>query len=77
MALSLGWDLVVPIAAGALLGYWLDRNYQTGPGMTAVALLLGAAAGYVNVIRLLRRLDRSLRRRPSQDDEREGARWVH
>jgi F0F1-type ATP synthase assembly protein I len=49
-----GWELGVPIAAGALAGYSLDQRYHTGAAVTAVLLLLGVLVGWYNVVRLIR-----------------------
>ncbi len=39
--------------AGYLLGDWLDRRFGWSPAMTLLFLLLGSAAGFVEVFRLL------------------------
>lgn len=53
--IPLGWELAVPIAAGAVLGHWLDSRYQSGPAWTFFLLLVGAAAGFYNVLKLIQR----------------------
>lgn len=53
-ALSMGWELVVPIAAGALAGHLLDQRYHTGAAVTASLLILGVLVGWYNVVRLIR-----------------------
>jgi F0F1-type ATP synthase assembly protein I len=65
--------LAVPIAEGALLGYWLDRRYHTGPVVTMVTLIVAAIAGYANVIRLIRRLNGDSRRAAPRYPEQDGA----
>lgn len=55
-AVSLGWELAVPIGAGAVLGHYLDLRYHTGHAVTLVLLFLGVIAGYCNVVRLVRRV---------------------
>lgn len=57
MALSLGWDLAIPIFAGVLLGYYLDRQLGTGHVFTLGLLTLGIAIGYYNLARFIRRVD--------------------
>ena len=44
---SLGWVLTLPVAAGVLLGAWLDRQLGTAPTMTLS--LLGAGIGIAAV----------------------------
>ena len=56
-AMSLGWDLAVPIFGGALLGHLLDRWRGTGYAFTLGLLLLGVGAGFYNVIRFARRVE--------------------
>lgn len=55
-ALSLGWDLALPIFGGVLAGYWLDRWLGTGHVFTLGLLVLGVGIGYYNVARFIRRL---------------------
>ena len=61
--IPLGWELAVPIVAGALLGHWLDDRYQSSPLWTVLALSLGTAAGFYNVWRLVRHAGERDRRR--------------
>lgn len=53
--IPLGWELAVPIVAGAVLGHWLDNRYQSSPAWTILLLFLGTAAGFYNVWSLVRR----------------------
>lgn len=39
--------------AGYLIGEWLDRRFGLAPWMTLLFLMLGAAAGFVEVFRVL------------------------
>ena len=52
---SLGWSLVVPMLAGAFLGHFIDRRYQTGVFWSATSIFLGTAAGAYFVWERLRR----------------------
>jgi F0F1-type ATP synthase assembly protein I len=52
-AMSLGWDLGVPICGGGVLGYLLDRHFQTGYVVTFGLLMLGVMVGFYNVWRKL------------------------
>jgi ATP synthase protein I len=58
MAMSLGWDLAVPIFGGVLLGYALDRWLGTRYIFTVGLLFLGIAISYYNLARFIRRIDR-------------------
>jgi ATP synthase protein I len=50
-ALRMGADFVAGVVIGAALGYGFDRLFGTSPWGLAIFLLLGFAAGVVNVMR--------------------------
>jgi len=50
-ATTLGWELALPIFGGVLLGYYLDRHWETGHIFTLGLLVVGIAAGFYNVLR--------------------------
>jgi ATP synthase protein I len=68
-ALSLGWDLALPIFGGVLAGYWLDRWLGTGHIFTLGLLVLGVAIGYYNVARFIQRLHRQSGQTNHQEEE--------
>lgn len=70
-ALSLGWELAVPMFGGVLLGYWLDRWLQTGHVFTLGLLVLGIAIGYYNVAHFIHRLNRQEDDRNQQNEKSE------
>ena len=55
-ALRLGTDLVAGVAVGGLIGFWLDRLFDTKPILFIVFFLLGTAAGFLNVFRTARQI---------------------
>ncbi len=55
-ALRLGTDLVAGVGVGALIGFWLDRWFDTSPLCFIVFFLLGTAAGFLNVFRTAREI---------------------
>ena len=57
VAMSLGWDLAVPIFGGALGGYFLDRWLKTGNIFTLGLIFLGIVVSYYNLVRFIRRQD--------------------
>jgi F0F1-type ATP synthase assembly protein I len=69
-AMTLGWDLALPIFGGTLLGYALDRWLETGHTFTMGLLMLGIMVGYYNVARFSQRINRLDRRR---DEKRKQA----
>lgn len=54
LAGRVGVELVASTIVGAGLGYGLDRWLGTGPWLMIVGLLLGAAAGVLGIIRLVK-----------------------
>lgn len=57
-AMSLGWDLAVPIFGGVLLGYFLDRWLGTKPIFTMGLIFLGIFVGYYNLGKFINRMKR-------------------
>ena len=51
------------IAAGAFIGWWLDERYGTQPYALLVTTLLAVVGGFIRLIQVLRRFDRSDRAR--------------
>lgn len=53
---GMGLVLVASVAVGIGAGTWLDSRLGTGPWLTALGLLLGAAAGFFEMWRMAERL---------------------
>ena len=51
LGLRAGTELVTAIAAGALIGYFLDKTFETKPLFFLALLVLGVITGFVNVWR--------------------------
>ena len=65
-AMSLGWDLALPIFAGVFAGHFLDRLLNTGYVFTLGLLFLGIFTSYYNLARFIRRQDRNDRPREKE-----------
>ena len=52
---SMGLYLLVAIAFGVGIGYYLDRWLHTAPWFLVIFLIAGVIAGFRNMYRLLRR----------------------
>jgi ATP synthase protein I len=52
---SVGLHLVLGTFTGLAIGYFLDRAFGTNPWFTLIFLVLGVAAGFTNLFRVLRR----------------------
>jgi len=50
-ALRLSTELVAGVAIGAFIGWALDKLFGTAPFLMVAFLILGAAAGIMNVVR--------------------------
>jgi ATP synthase protein I len=48
---TVGLSLVAATAIGLLIGYGLDKWLGTGPWLTMMFVLLGIAAGFLNLFR--------------------------
>jgi F0F1-type ATP synthase assembly protein I len=55
---SLGIMFPVSITIGGVIGYLLDRKLGTLPWLSAVFLVLGIAAAFVNLFRTLDKFDK-------------------
>lgn len=63
---GLGLELVGAIVGFALIGYWVDRRFSTGPWGVLSGVGLGILGGMYNVIR------ESLRASKEADEDAEG-----
>ena len=52
--LAVGWEIVIALGLGYLLGWWLDRTLHTSPWLKIAGLLLGLAAGVKTLVRVIR-----------------------
>ena len=57
---TIGLTLVVATVLGLAGGYYLDRWLGTSPWLTLVGLLLGIAAGCVNLFRTVKRAEHDI-----------------
>ncbi len=62
-----GTALTGAVVGGLLIGMGLDRWLGTGPWLALVCLLLGAAAGFLELFRTLRAWQREEERAPERD----------
>jgi len=59
---GLGFILPGAIVGGVVLGYYLDRALGTRPLLAVVLGALGAVGGFVEILRVMGRAERSERR---------------
>jgi F0F1-type ATP synthase assembly protein I len=55
---SLGFILPAGAVAGCAIGWLLDRWLHTSPILTVVLGFLGGAAGFIDVLRILKRAEK-------------------
>lgn len=51
---GLGIELVVAVLLGVFIGHWLDLRFKTDPWLTIIGFVLGTAAGFRNIYRLIK-----------------------
>ena len=51
--MSLGWELALPIFAGALIGYLIDRQINTRYYFSIGLLIFGIGIGYYNIYKYI------------------------
>ncbi len=59
-ALRVATELIAGIIVGGIVGWWVDRHFATSPWGLIGFLLLGTAAGTLNLIRAVRRMNAQL-----------------
>ena len=60
LGMRIGAELVVSVLVGTGIGWALDAWLNTAPWLMVVFLLLGGAAGVLNVYRLMRGMDETV-----------------
>jgi ATP synthase protein I len=66
-ALKLATEMIAGVAVGGFIGWALDRVFGTAPILMVVFLILGAAAGILNVIRSAQRRQAAAGPLPGKD----------
>ena len=56
MAFRLGTELTVAIMIGTVMGYALDRYFETKPWCLVIGLIVGGVAGCLNVYRFAKEI---------------------
>ena len=68
-AMRLGVEIVAALIVGAGIGLLLDRWLGTAPWLLVAFFVLGAAAGMMNVYRVMTGMGGSVGYRPGDDDK--------
>ena len=59
-ASAVGLEFGVAVLVGAFFGHWLDGKAGTDPWLMLLFIVLGFAAGVINVVRGARRAERAM-----------------
>lgn len=68
--LRLGSEFLAAILVGAVIGYLLDQGLGTSPWLMLVMLLIGFAAGVLNVVRTTAEMNRAVPPPPAAPSSR-------
>ncbi len=69
-ALTLGWNLALPIFGGAIIGYLLDSWLHSSPIFFIGFIVLGIGAGFYSYFKTISRLENS--QKPTDEKKDEG-----
>jgi F0F1-type ATP synthase assembly protein I len=69
-AISLGWELAIPIFGGAFLGYKIDQTLDLSPIFTLTLVFTGIFLGYYNLYKHIE--IEVLRKKVSEQSARRG-----
>lgn len=50
-ATTIGWEIAIPLFAGPLIGFLLDRRFDTGVRWTLILLVVGVIAAVAAIVR--------------------------
>jgi len=67
----IGWSVVVPTLAGAMIGVWLDKRHPGPPSWTLTLLLIGLVIGCWNAWHWVSKEDRAIHDAQRNGDEDE------
>lgn len=69
LAYRLSMELVVGIVVGGYIGWWLDGFFNTAPLFLLIMLILGMAAGVVNLLRTSREMNERMGLTQEEDED--------
>jgi uncharacterized membrane-anchored protein YhcB (DUF1043 family) len=69
-ASSVGWEVAIPLFAGPLIGFLIDRRLGTGVRWTLILVLVGLILGVIALVRYVR-YEMHLMKKEMETKERE------
>lgn len=70
-ASTIGWEIAIPIVGGPLLGFFIDRRYDTDALWTLILLGVGVISAVASVIKYLR-YEFYLMNKKLEEDQKKG-----
>ncbi|GJL79905.1 MAG: hypothetical protein NPINA01_28940 [Nitrospinaceae bacterium] len=70
IAFRLGTEMTVATGLGAIMGYGVDYYFETKPWGIAVGVILGGAAGMLNVYRAAQHMTQEIDKIEKSDQEK-------
>ena len=70
--MGMGFDLAAAVGTGALLGWWIDRRYDTGPWGVLICSSVGIVGGLLNFIRAAQKASRRAQAEREAQDQATG-----
>jgi len=64
---TVGLELGLSVALGALLGRWLDQQWGTEPWLLLTCFMLGLTAGFLNLYRATQKVRKTFQNPPNDD----------
>lgn len=68
MAVRMAVEMVAALAVSVFLGLWIDGELDTAPLFLVIFLVMGMAAGVINVVRAAGMMTRGPRRGPADGE---------
>lgn len=68
MAVRMAVEMVAALAVSVFLGLWIDGELDTVPLFLVIFLVMGMAAGVINVVRAAGTMTRGSRRGPADGE---------
>ena len=56
---AVGFEFSGTIAAGAIIGWWVDAKFGTQPYALVLMTLLAVVGGFIRLVQVVRRFERS------------------
>jgi F0F1-type ATP synthase assembly protein I len=69
--MGLSWQMIITIGIFALLGWWLDKSFDSKPLWLVIGSIIGVAVAIYSFIRTVRTLDDKNKKKTNQNFQNE------